>query len=101
MYNFNLHIPTRIHFGKGTISYLSELKNYGKKVLLVYGGGSIKKNGIYDTAMEFLKSVDIEVIELVKQTCDLEVIIKFTVCNFLKLMRNSCTLKTEYHILSI
>ena len=46
MYNFTLQIPTRIHFGKDTISYLSELKEYGDKVLLVYGGGSIKKNGI-------------------------------------------------------
>ncbi|MCI7497868.1 MAG: NADH-dependent alcohol dehydrogenase, partial [Oscillospiraceae bacterium] len=51
MYNFTLHIPTAIHFGKGAISHLDELKNYGNKLLLVYGGGSIKKNGIYDTAM--------------------------------------------------
>ncbi len=64
MYNFTLHIPTIIHFGKGTISYLTELKNYGNKALLVYGGGSIKKNGIYDTAMSILKNADIEVVEL-------------------------------------
>lgn len=64
MYNFTLHIPTTIHFGKGTISHLAELKNYGKKALLVYGGGSIKKNGIYDTAISILKNADIEVSEL-------------------------------------
>lgn len=64
MYNFTLQIPTRIHFGKGTISFLSELKDYGKKVLVVYGGGSIKKNGIYDKAMEILKEADLEVFEL-------------------------------------
>ena len=52
MYNFTFNIPTKIHFGKDTISNLSELKAYGSKVLLVYGGGSIKKNGLYDTAMK-------------------------------------------------
>ena len=64
MYNFNLQIPTNIHFGKGTISYLTELKEYGKKVLLVYGGGSIKKNGIYDTAMKYLQESELTVFEL-------------------------------------
>ena len=44
MYNFTFNIPTKIHFGKDTISSLSELKAYGSKVLLVYGGGSIMKN---------------------------------------------------------
>ena len=64
MYNFTLQIPTRIHFGKDIISYLSELKEYGDKVLLVYGGGSIKKNGIYDTAMQLLKDAALTVFEL-------------------------------------
>lgn len=64
MYNFSLNIPTTIHFGKGAISHLDELKDYGSKALLVYGGGSIKKNGIYDTAMSILKKADIEVLEL-------------------------------------
>ena len=64
MYNFTLHIPTTIHFGKGAISHLDELKNYGHKVLLVYGGGSIKKNGIYDTAMSILEKAEIKVLEL-------------------------------------
>lgn len=64
MYNFTHNIPTKIHFGKGTISYLTELKDYGRKALLVYGGGSIKKNGIYDTAMSILNSIDVHVTEL-------------------------------------
>lgn len=64
MYNFTLQIPTTIHFGKGAISYLEELKNYGKKALLVYGGGSIKKNGIYDTALKILANAGVSVAEL-------------------------------------
>lgn len=64
MYNFTLQIPTTIHFGKGAISYLDELKNYGSKALLVYGGGSIKKNGIYDTALKILKNAGVAVAEL-------------------------------------
>ena len=64
MENFTLQIPTRIHFGKGTITHLTELMNYGQKVLLVFGGGSIKKNGIYDNAVNILKDVDLEIFEL-------------------------------------
>ena len=64
MMDFTLEIPTRIHFGRGAISNLTELKNYGEKVLLVYGGGSIKKNGIYDNAINILKDVDLQIFEL-------------------------------------
>ena len=64
MYNFTFNIPTKIHFGKDTISSLSELKAYGSKVLLVYGGGSIKKNGLYDTAMKIIKDAGLTVFEL-------------------------------------
>ena len=46
MYNFTFNIPTKIHFGKDTISNLSELKAYGSKVLLVYGGGSKEKRSL-------------------------------------------------------
>ena len=56
MDNFYYSIPTRIYFGKGQISHLGEVtKEYGSRVLLVYGGGSIKKNGLYDTVMDQLK----------------------------------------------
>ena len=64
MYNFMFYVPTRIYFGKGQISHLSELKNYGSKVLLVYGGGSIKRNGIYDNAVRILKDAGVSVYEL-------------------------------------
>ena len=63
MNSFTFHIPTDIRFGKGQVKVLpEELMKYGKKVLMVYGGGSIKKTGIYDTVMELLK--DFEVYEL-------------------------------------
>ena len=49
MNNFTFHNPVAIHFGKGSIEKLNTiLKEYGNNVLLVYGGGSIKKNGLYD-----------------------------------------------------
>ena len=47
--NFMYWNPTKLYFGKDSLNFLDEeLKNYGDNVLLVYGGGSIKKNGIYD-----------------------------------------------------
>ena len=64
MNNFTYSIPTKIHFGKGQITHLSELRESGEKVLLVYGGGSIKKAGIYDTAMKILKDAGLCVSEL-------------------------------------
>ncbi|MDO4620197.1 MAG: iron-containing alcohol dehydrogenase [Lachnospiraceae bacterium] len=64
MYDFTFCIPTKIHFGKGQISHLTELAGYGKKVLLVYGGGSIKRSGLYDTAMKILQDAGLAVTEL-------------------------------------
>lgn len=65
MLNFNYSIPTKIFFGKGKIDVLGhEVKKYGSKVLLVYGGGSIKRNGIYDRAVEILKNNNIQIWEL-------------------------------------
>jgi len=55
MLNYIHDIPTKVYFGKGQISHLAEaLGQFGKKVLLTYGGGSIKKIGLYDTVMEIL-----------------------------------------------
>ena len=60
MNNFNFCVPTDIRFGKGQIECLpEELAKYGKKILLVYGGGSIKRTGLYDTLMSLLKDFDI------------------------------------------
>ena len=54
--NFTYHNPTKLYFGKDAVDSLKgELKNYGDNVLLVYGGGSIKKNGIYDRISAILK----------------------------------------------
>ena len=55
MENFIYSIPTDIYFGKGQIRHLPKIiTEYGKRVLLVYGGGSIKRNGSYDTIGDLL-----------------------------------------------
>lgn len=65
MDNFTFFNPTKLIFGKNTVEQLkAEVPRYGKKVLLVYGGGSIKRNGLYDQVLSLLKEVDIEVFEL-------------------------------------
>lgn len=65
MDNFTYQNPTKLIFGKGQIDALpQEVEKYGKKVLLVYGGGSIKRNGIYDNVMKKLAEIDAEVLEL-------------------------------------
>ncbi len=65
MENFRFNAYTEILFGTGQIEHLSKsLEPYGKNVLLTYGGGSIKKNGIYDKVIELLK--DFNVVELDK-----------------------------------
>jgi len=64
MQNFVFHNPTRIIFGSGQIARVGgEVKKWGKKVLLVYGQGSIKKNGIYDKVTSSLREAGITVIE--------------------------------------
>ncbi|MDH6363868.1 alcohol dehydrogenase YqhD (iron-dependent ADH family) [Enterococcus sp. PF1-24] len=63
MDNFRFCVGTDIRFGKERLAELPEvLAEYGKKVLLVYGGGSIKKNGLYDKIQRLLK--DFEIVEL-------------------------------------
>lgn len=64
MKNFELHIPTKIVFGKGVISSLGdEAVSFGKKALLVYGKGSIKRNGTYNMVISSLNKSNIEYIE--------------------------------------
>ena len=54
--NFTYCNPTKLYFGDDSLKYLNdELPKYGKNIVLVYGGGSIKKNGIYDEVTEILK----------------------------------------------
>lgn len=63
--NFEYHNPTKLYFGKDALSYLpGELAKQGKSVALVYGGGSIKRNGIYDKVMDILKAAGKEVTEI-------------------------------------
>ena len=60
MQNFNYCTPTRLIFGEGAIKDLPEvMSHYGKKILLTYGGGSIKKIGLYDKVLELLKGYEI------------------------------------------
>lgn len=62
--NFTYCNPTKLYFGKDALDGLNaELSKYGKNVLLVYGGGSIKKNGIYDNVVSVLKANGKEVFE--------------------------------------
>ncbi len=55
MFNFVYYNPTKILFGKGMIAKLQTVVPQGSKVLLAYGGGSIKQNGVYDQVIEALK----------------------------------------------
>ncbi|NBK93678.1 iron-containing alcohol dehydrogenase [bacterium 1XD21-13] len=65
MENFTYDIPTRIHFGRGQLAWLKqELPAYGKRVLLTYGGGSIKKNGIYEEIRRIGGEAGLELFEL-------------------------------------
>ena len=63
--NFTYCNPTRLYFGDKSLENLkNELPKYGKNVVLVYGGGSIKKNGIYDEVVEILKNCGKNVAEI-------------------------------------
>lgn len=65
MINFTFQNTTKIIFGKATESLVGEeISKIGKRVLLHYGGGSIKKSGLYDTVIQSLEKADIEVVEL-------------------------------------
>ena len=54
--NFAYHNPTKLYFGDESLDFFNkELPNYGKNVVLVYGGGSIKKNGVYQDILDILQ----------------------------------------------
>lgn len=62
--NFSYCNPTKLYFGDDSLKYLNEeLPKYGNNVQLIYGGGSIKKNGIYDQVVEILKAQGKNIIE--------------------------------------
>ena len=63
--NFTYCNPTKLYFGKDALNNLgTELDKVGKNVVLIYGGGSIKKNGIYDDVVKILKEKDKNVAEI-------------------------------------
>lgn len=65
MNDFTFYNPVKLIFGKGKLTKLAaELPSYGKKVLVVYGGGSIKRNGLYDELMVLLNDIGMEIHEL-------------------------------------
>ena len=62
--NFSYSNPTRLYFGDNALAFLAEeLQNYGRRVMLTYGGGSIKRNGIYDDVLRILTEAGKEVFE--------------------------------------
>lgn len=62
--NFTFHNPTRLHFGENAMEFLKdELAAFGPTVMLSYGGGSIKKNGIYDQVVAALKAAGKTIVE--------------------------------------
>ena len=65
MNSFVYDIPVKVYFGENQLCHLgAELSRYGKRVLLTYGGGSIKKIGLYDAVMDEMKKAGLEVFEL-------------------------------------
>ena len=65
MIDFTFQNTARIHFGKTALSHLKEeVERYGKRILMVYGGGSIKRIGLYDQVMEILNNAQATVWEL-------------------------------------
>lgn len=62
--NFEFSNPTKLYFGKESLQYLNEeLSKYGANIMLVYGGGSIKKNGIYNQVVAILKANGKNIVE--------------------------------------
>ncbi len=65
MNSFVYDIPVKVYFGPGQLCHLGEeLSKYGKRVLLTYGGGSIKRMGLYDEVIAEIKKAGLEVFEL-------------------------------------
>lgn len=65
MNSFIYDIPVKVYFGRDQLSHLgAELRKFGRRVLLTYGGGSIKRNGLYDRVVTELRNADMEVYEL-------------------------------------
>ena len=65
MNSFVYNIPTKVYFGENQLGNLGkELRKFGKRVLLTYGGGSIKRSGLYDRVITELRAAEMEIFEL-------------------------------------
>jgi hypothetical protein len=65
MNSFIYNIPTKVYFGENQLGNLGkELTKFGKRVLLTYGGGSIKRSGLYDRVIAELRAAEMEIFEL-------------------------------------
>lgn len=65
MRNFEYVNPTKLIFGRDTVEQLrEEVPKYGSKVLVVYGGGSVKRNGLYDQVVNILKDINVSIFEV-------------------------------------
>ena len=65
MNNFICQNPVKVYFGENQLCHLGEeLSRYGRRVLLTYGGGSIKRNGLYDAVAKEIKDAGLELFEL-------------------------------------
>ena len=66
--NFVYCNPTKLYFGEDSLDFLNEeLPKYGKNVVLVYGAGSIKENGIYDKVINILKKNEKNIAEIAEK----------------------------------
>ena len=61
MRNFDYQTPTRLIFGKGVVEkkLKSVMEKFGKRVLITYGGGSIKRSGLYDQVLQLLEDKEL------------------------------------------
>ena len=67
MKDFYYYNPTKLSFGKDSVGFLGKLlSKEHKRILLHYGGGSIKRTGLYDQVMDILKERNLEVYELLE-----------------------------------
>lgn len=66
MNKFSYEMPVKVHFGQNCVKehLLNELSKFGNNIMVAYGGGSIKRNGIYDEVMSILKEANKNIVEL-------------------------------------
>ena len=72
MNNFEFYCPTKVLFGKGTIAELPRLIDKSQKVLMIYGGGSIKRNGVTNRLNRRLKAISYMNLAELSQTLNMK-----------------------------